>query len=628
MEVKLKQLKIDNFQGINSLRLVPEGDDLFIYGANESGKTTIFNAYSWLILDQDSEGNKRFKILPENAAPVELKKGMAAKVEGIFTVTNEDGEQEELRLKRTMNQDWQENGLDYVRQGNQYDYYVNKSNVQKSDYMGTISKYFGEQIELLTNAYQFPGLHWEERRKLLLDMIDTPKIWEQEAFKELAEYVDKPDQIRQVGKDFQSKKREIKDKLEELKVRLEEHQVDESFNIDAARARIETIEQEIKAKDKELEQAISQKGSMQADSEKARMLESIQRIKNEIIKIEGRHEQKIEEKASDLNFAIRKKDKEIQNYKDSMEAAKEKLKELKADWKKWKEADNTTCPECGQELPEEQKEEALNKKAEKLKEIEQEGQKYSKEFEEYREKVQEGKEEITELQDKFNEVKNTPEPDELKELREKKQQLIEKMEDTDEEIDTEQLDKKIAKLRARLEELREEKSDLVGRIKDIERIEELQSEVQELQEEYEKYSYLADLAANAAVKQDELLQKEVNELFNLAEIDMFSYTQKGKANPACTIKYKGVEYDNGLNYGHRILIGLDIIKTLSDYYNCVLPVFIDNAESITENVSAPGQLICLIATPNQHIKNADNEQKANAVRENDKELLIIKGGKK
>ncbi|EUG16535.1 TPA: hypothetical protein QBY22_002686, partial [Staphylococcus aureus] len=56
----------------------------------------------------------------------------------------------------------------------------------------------------------------------------------------------------------------------------------------------------------------------------------------------------------------------------------------------------------------------------------------------------------------------------------------------------------------------------------------------------------------------------------------------------------GVEYDSGLNNASRINVGLDIINTLSKHFKVTAPIFIDNAESVTELIKTESQQIQLI----------------------------------
>jgi hypothetical protein len=56
-----------------------------------------------------------------------------------------------------------------------------------------------------------------------------------------------------------------------------------------------------------------------------------------------------------------------------------------------------------------------------------------------------------------------------------------------------------------------------------------------------------------------------------------------------------VPYSN-LNHGARLNVGLDIINTLSDFYNFNAPIFVDNAEAVTQLIPTRSQLIRLVVS--------------------------------
>jgi hypothetical protein len=69
----------------------------------------------------------------------------------------------------------------------------------------------------------------------------------------------------------------------------------------------------------------------------------------------------------------------------------------------------------------------------------------------------------------------------------------------------------------------------------------------------------------------------------------------GGLNETCEVTYNGVPYSD-LNNAMRINIGLDIINTLSAHYGISVPIFIDNAESVTSLEAVNGQVIRLIVS--------------------------------
>ena len=73
----------------------------------------------------------------------------------------------------------------------------------------------------------------------------------------------------------------------------------------------------------------------------------------------------------------------------------------------------------------------------------------------------------------------------------------------------------------------------------------------------------------------------IAEHFELAQFKLFKKHFNGEIEPCCELMYKGARFNKELNTGAKIMIGLDVIKTLSRHYGLSLPVFLDNAEAVS-----------------------------------------------
>lgn len=62
MQIKIYSLKLKNFKGIKDLEIKFNCQNTNIYGANATGKTTVFDAFKWLFFDKDSNDRKDFNI--------------------------------------------------------------------------------------------------------------------------------------------------------------------------------------------------------------------------------------------------------------------------------------------------------------------------------------------------------------------------------------------------------------------------------------------------------------------------------------------------------------------------------------------------------------------------------------
>lgn len=125
------------------------------------------------------------------------------------------------------------------------------------------------------------------------------------------------------------------------------------------------------------------------------------------------------------------------------------------------------------------------------------------------------------------------------------------------------------------------------------RVAELESQQAELAAEKSKLdeaSYLMDEFVKAKVN---MLEDVINSRFKLARFKMFNVMLNGNVEECCETTYKGVPY-RSMNNAARINVGLDIINALTSYFKVNAPVFIDNAEAVTEFVPVNSQTIKLI----------------------------------
>jgi hypothetical protein len=82
---------------------------------------------------------------------------------------------------------------------------------------------------------------------------------------------------------------------------------------------------------------------------------------------------------------------------------------------------------------------------------------------------------------------------------------------------------------------------------------------------------------------------------------MFKKQVNGGIEECCEILFDGVPFDRGLNNAARINTGLDIINTLSDYFEFRAPVWIDNRESVNDLIPVNSQVISLIVSKHKEL---------------------------
>ncbi|EIT0991629.1 AAA family ATPase [Staphylococcus pseudintermedius] len=128
------------------------------------------------------------------------------------------------------------------------------------------------------------------------------------------------------------------------------------------------------------------------------------------------------------------------------------------------------------------------------------------------------------------------------------------------------------------------------------RIKELRTKEDNLLEEKEEYAYQLYQLNLFTTTKINILTDNINEKFDMAEFKLFNQLVNGELEETCITLVDGVEYSGGLNNAARINVGLDIINTLCKHYNVTAPIFIDNAESVTNVINTEAQQIQLIVS--------------------------------
>jgi DNA repair exonuclease SbcCD ATPase subunit len=145
--------------------------------------------------------------------------------------------------------------------------------------------------------------------------------------------------------------------------------------------------------------------------------------------------------------------------------------------------------------------------------------------------------------------------------------------------------------------------------RDSKRIEELQKQQKLLAAEYENLQGQLFMTEEFVKTKVNLFEEKINSKFKFARFKMFEQQINGGISDTCETLYNGVPYSSGLNNGHRIIVGLDIISTLSEHYKFSAPIFIDNQESVTRLPEVKGQIISLIVSAPDKVLRVEYPQK-------------------
>lgn len=134
----------------------------------------------------------------------------------------------------------------------------------------------------------------------------------------------------------------------------------------------------------------------------------------------------------------------------------------------------------------------------------------------------------------------------------------------------------IVKFKAEIKSLEEQASSLAQQVADLERTE-----------------FTIDAFNKAKIDECEL---RVNSLFEIVRFQLFDKTIDGNEFEACIATNKVGVPIAATNTAEKINAGLDIIRTLSNFYNVSAPIFADGSESVNEYINTGSQMIFLRVT--------------------------------
>ena len=101
--IQIDRLRLENFKCHKNLELVFNGQNVSIYGNNATGKTSVYDALTWLLFGKDSSvnGEKILEIKPRESAGAVVNHNAITSVEAVLLVAGDT-----VTLKRTLREVW------------------------------------------------------------------------------------------------------------------------------------------------------------------------------------------------------------------------------------------------------------------------------------------------------------------------------------------------------------------------------------------------------------------------------------------------------------------------------------------------------------------------------------------
>lgn len=164
--ISIKRISLINFKGLKN-ESIEFQNNTDIFGANGTGKTTIFDAFTWLLFGKDSTDRKDFgvKTLDEKGKIIPM---IEHEVNAIINVNGED-----VFIRRILKENWVKKRGFEEREfaGNITDYYWNDVPMQQKEFQSKVSHILDESVfKMITNPIAFNSIKWQERRNTLIDI--------------------------------------------------------------------------------------------------------------------------------------------------------------------------------------------------------------------------------------------------------------------------------------------------------------------------------------------------------------------------------------------------------------------------------------------------------------------------
>lgn len=663
-QIKLLSMHIQNFKGCKD-RTIEFGDKTRISGANATGKTTIFDAFTWLLFGKDSLGSSDFDIRPLDADGKmvdNIEISVAAKI-------SVDGD--EYDLKKVQKQKWVKKRGTNTRefQGNVNEFEINGYPKSQKEFKEFISEIVDEDVfNLITNPNAFNALAWKKQREILMKFVgsfsdvDIADGFGEKYTKLIPEL--KIASTDDILKKYTKAKTALNKDMVEIPARIDE--ISKQLVIaDVGALEVEKTDKEV-ALQKVEDELSGGNGKLEEINSKR---QEIMNLKFRISEIQNEENQKLFDKSKALRDDLVSKEdtlrsvkreiaennSEIKTVHSKYEWAVKEVKRLQEEWKEEKAKtfpemvpmepipdSASVCQTCGQDLPEdvirknienyEKKKQAYEdkyvndliqfkeRKKNKISEIETAGTEAASNRDKCKSREEELRKSMVELDSKLEEAQKAYDSvqEELNrypktaDISEKAEYLatVEKISVLEKEIESMSSDTSgRTELEAKKAVLKDEIAEIAGKIlaadnsKVKERIAELEAEQKEVGQKIAEQEQMIDLVEDFIREKMNRISAKVNEMFKIVSFKLFSEQINGGLKETCECTVNGVPLSS-LNNGHRIIAGLDIIQSLSNLYEVSCPVFIDNSEAVNE-VNFPdinAQTIHLAVTDDKVLK--------------------------
>lgn len=642
-KIILKSLALVNFKGVRDFSIAFNDGITTVCGDNGTGKTTLYDAYLWLLFGKDSTGRSdgangfNVKTTGEDGKPI-------YRLEHSVTAVLEVDEKE-IKLQRSLVEKWQKvNGTTEEVMKDETQYFINDVRTgTKKEYQAEISEIIPEDVfRMITNPYYFTSLGAETQKDMLLEMVGN--IDDEEVAATDPDFLALLDQINGTSlakwaREIAAKKRACNDALATIPASIETAQklMPESENWTVLEKQLKEVQDRVK----EIDAQIADKSALNDEAYKRKMAlmkqQADKRIKlqdreNTIrMEVNAAHNKALSD-IQQMENELSINQKNLDSYRNDKMNVDGKIDELNGKLVEMREqfktvakeqfpepsGDVLVCPTCGEPYKGENLENAIAKlrgnfeqsKSKRQKDIQTKGKQYKAEYDRAVEQQTKLTCLIAKLEDDALEIKgnitikknNIPVAGNADEAIANDKECIGLRNDIAEIAN--QLQVEVPQ--ADVSELQSEKADSNAAIADINKrlgkramIERVNKEIADLEEkriannqakaDLEKWE---DVYLRFQKAKDEVLMQRINGLFNVVSFSFVKEQKNGGEKVTCYCMVNGVPYAD-VNACGKVNAGLDIINAICATKGISAPIFIDNRESFNQIIPTISQIVNL-----------------------------------
>lgn len=633
--MKIKRLKLTNFKGHREFMIDFSETVTNIFGANGTGKTSIKDAFFWLLTGKDSYGRQDvdFRPFDEKGQPVH---DVDVTVEAVLDILGV-----EYTLTRVLREDWSTSTGTAPKKlrGNTTLYFIDGAPKKAGQFDTWVQEYVNlDLLRLTSDPAYFPGLHWKEQREEIMalggEATAADIIAEKPELEEIRAAVEKyglTDFTNIVQKDLDIHVKTIN----EAKIRIDE--ASKSLTgLDDLKGLEEQARERILLAQKPVDELMEERAAVVSGSAVKNVTEQNMALESKLDAIKAKHRELIADVKkpyleklvvldSDVTNAAERVRPLRQQYRIGEDRIKNIATTLESLRKQWAEIDEeifdeTECPCCHRPYDSgmvgKMLEEFNIRKSQSLSDIDVEGQKLS---EEKSNLVEENRKLLTEI-NKYSGLE-VEAPELKREILDamaaavSKARPLEAMEgflvardrldlnkrkleelQVDVKVQLRVIDDKLEPYQKALAAANETLAKIKMESETRERIARLTAErdnARHMVDDLQRKKSLVKLWNTTAA---ELSAAQTNGMFKFVSFRLFTKTlSTDDIKETCELTMKGVPYRN-LSTAEKIIAGIDVINAISLARKVSNPIFIDNRESVVQLPECPEQVVNLIVS--------------------------------